>query len=70
MSAPYDDKCPNCGHEFSLADLKYMAIGDGWERRLWVTLPTGELVDVAFGDYNPATMTPDGPDYMKSRAKF
>ncbi len=47
-----------------------MAIGDGWERRLWVTLPTGERVDVAFGDYNAATMTPDSPYYMKNREKF
>ena len=59
MVAPYDGKCPSCGHEFSLADLKRMAIGDGWERYLWVTLPTGERRVVSFGDYNPATMHAD-----------
>ena len=36
MSAPYDGKCPNCAHEFTLADLGRMATGDGWERYLWV----------------------------------
>ena len=59
MPAPYDGKCPNCDHEFTLADLKRMATGDGWERYLWATLPTGERVNVGFNDYNPATMQPD-----------
>ena len=59
MATPYDGKCPDCGHEFSLVDLKRMAIGDGWDRYLWVILPTGERKNVSFDDYNPATMRPD-----------
>ena len=56
MATPYDGKCPNCGHEISLAELKRMAIGDGWERYLRVALPNGERKTVSFSDYNPATM--------------
>ena len=56
MATPYDGKCPNCGHEISLAELKRMAIGDGWERYLQVVLPTGKRMSVSFSDYNPATM--------------
>ncbi len=56
MLMPYDGKCPECGHEFELAELKRMAVGDGWERYLQVILPTGKRAAVGFCDYNPATM--------------
>ena len=61
MADPYDGKCPDCGHVFSLADLKRMAIGDGWQRYLWVVLPNGERTYVAFDEFNPATMKPTSP---------
>ena len=56
MSIPYDDNCPECGHEISLPELKRMAVGDGWERYFQVILPNGKRAAVGFCDYNPSTM--------------
>jgi len=60
-SPPFDPKCPGCGHTFTLAELKRMAVGDGWDRSLWILLPDGTRQAVSFADYNPRTMTP-APD--------
>ena len=50
--------CPTCGHEFSLADLKWMAVGDGWQRWVPCILPDGTRTAVTFDDYAPWCMTP------------
>lgn len=59
MSQPsdaYNGVCPKCGCVFTLADLSRMAVGDGWERWLWVRMPNGSECPVRFGDFNPAEM--------------
>jgi hypothetical protein len=47
-----------CKHEFSLVDLKTMAIGDGYRRVLGVYLASGERAVVDFNEFNPLIMTP------------
>jgi hypothetical protein len=58
MPDPFRPNCPDCGHRFSLADLKTMAIGDGWERYILVEAADGKREVVSFTDFNPATMKP------------
>jgi hypothetical protein len=56
-SDAYDGLCPSCGHVFTLADLKRMAVGDGWQR--WVMVEVdGKRQPVRFDDFDPQTMTP------------
>jgi hypothetical protein len=43
---------------FTLADLKRMAVGDGWQRWIMVTMPDGTRQPVRFDDFDPRTMTP------------
>jgi len=63
MVAPFDAGCPSCGHSFTLANLKRMAVGDGWQRYLWVELPNGKHAFVSFDQFVPATMRPiDAPE--------
>jgi hypothetical protein len=55
---PYDSKCPSCGHEFSLADLKRMAVGGGWQRMLLIENkadPRG-FSHVSFDEFDPVNM--------------
>jgi hypothetical protein len=58
MTKPAFPYCPNCKHEFSLVDLKTMAIGDGYRRMLGVYLASGERAVVDFNEFNPLIMTP------------
>jgi hypothetical protein len=58
VSPPFDPKCPCCGHLFSLADLRRMAVGDGFDRLIWIAKADGSRQAVSFDEYNPATMTP------------
>lgn len=53
---PYPKPCPQCGHKFTLAGLKEMAVGDGYQRLLPVLNERGEPVVIGFDDFNPATM--------------
>jgi hypothetical protein len=56
-SDAYDGACPSCGHVFMLADLRRMAVGDGWQRWIRVRLPNNTEALVAFDDFDPQTMT-------------
>jgi hypothetical protein len=55
MSTPFKEKCPCCGHKFSLSELKAMAVGDGWQRYLTID-DNGKRVVVSFDAYSPAFM--------------
>jgi len=55
---PHQENCPACGHKFTLADLKQMAIGDGWQRFLLVRLTDGSETVVSFDEFAPNVMTP------------
>jgi hypothetical protein len=55
-SDAYDGQCPTCGHVFTLADLKRMAVGDGWQRWIMVSMPDGTRQPVRFDDFDPQTM--------------
>ena len=57
----HDGVCPDCGHIFSLAELKRMAVGDGRERHLPVILPDGQRKVVSFDEFAPNAMTPLPP---------
>ncbi len=48
-----------------LADLKRMAMGDGWQRRMMVVAGDGERRVVTFEEYDPMSMTPVGHFYEK-----
>ena len=52
-SNAYDGKCPHCGHTFTLADLRHMAVGDGWQRYIRVQLADASIKAVAFDDFDP-----------------
>lgn len=56
MSDPFPKPCPNCGHAFTLAELKTMAVGDGWRRFIFIVGEDGNPLPVDFNDFNPATM--------------
>jgi len=56
MAIPFDDKCPDCGHTFSLVVLKRMAQGDGWRRLIAIKNADGSRGHVSFDQFNPATM--------------
>lgn len=61
-SNAFDGCCPGCGRIFSLADLKRMAVGDGWQRAFWAILPDGSRAVVTFDEFDPVTMREaDGP---------
>lgn len=55
-SDAFDGVCPDCGHVFTLADLRRMAVGDGWQRWIWARLPDGSEKPVRFDEFNPRTM--------------
>ncbi|RVT93725.1 hypothetical protein [Sphingomonas crocodyli] len=57
MSDPFPKPCPKCGHTFTLAELKTMAVGDGWRRFIIVEEKDGTLQPVDFNDFEPSTMT-------------
>lgn len=57
MSDPFPKPCPNCGHALSLADLKTMAVGDGFRRFIFVIGADGKPEPVDFNEFDPATMT-------------
>lgn len=56
-SPPHDGKCPQCAHVFTLAELKRMAVGDGFQRYIFVESADGPAL-VSFSDYDPLTMRP------------
>jgi hypothetical protein len=56
-SPPFDNACPQCGHTFSLSDLKRMAVGDGFQRYILVETPAGPK-PVSFTDFDPVRMKP------------
>jgi hypothetical protein len=56
MSDSFIGRCPSCGYTLGLAELKRMAVGDGWQRYLAVESDRGERVVVSFDEYNPTTM--------------
>lgn len=55
MAEPFSPCCPDCGRSFTLAELKHMAVGDGWQRHLRVNSDRGTEV-VSFDEFAPATM--------------
>lgn len=55
---PFDPCCPRCGHEFTLADLKKMAVGDGWQRFFLVRRSDGAEMVVSFDEFEPLDMVP------------
>jgi hypothetical protein len=57
MARPFKDSCPKCGHSFTLADLREMAVGDGFQRHMFVRLPDGTERVVSFDELHPPTMT-------------
>ncbi|MDT3683836.1 MAG: hypothetical protein RO009_02185 [Pseudorhodoplanes sp.] len=57
-SDAYDGCCPNCGKVYTLAELKKMAVGDGWQRYLRVIDREGVVRVVSFDEFVPTTMTP------------
>ena len=57
LNPPYKSACPDCGHEFTLPELKEMAVGDNWQRFFWARTHDGSERVVSFDEYNPATMT-------------
>jgi hypothetical protein len=65
MSLPaFDGNCPSCSHTFTLAQLKEMAVGDGWQRYLTVIDHRGVRRVVSFDEFNPASMEPhDGAEH-------
>jgi hypothetical protein len=56
-SDAYDGRCPSCGRTFTLADLRRMAVGDGWQRWILARLPDGSEKLVRFDEFDPLTMT-------------
>jgi hypothetical protein len=56
-SDAYDGLCPSCGHVFTLAELKRMAVGDGWQQRWIMVEVDGKRQPVRFDDFDPRTMT-------------
>ena len=58
MTTPFDKCCPSCGHEFTLPDLKKMAVGDGWQRFFLVRYADGDEGVVSFDDFDPVSMEP------------
>jgi len=56
MGMPFRSTCPDCGHSFSLSELKMMAVGDGWQRFLLVRLADGTEDVVSFDEFEPASM--------------
>lgn len=58
MATPFEKCCPSCGHEFTLPDLKKMAVGDGWQRFFLVRHSDGDEGVVSFDDYDPISMEP------------
>ena len=57
---PFRESCPSCEHTFSLAELKEMAVGDGYERMIVVRFEDGSEGTVWFDDYEPLCMTDIG----------
>jgi hypothetical protein len=57
-SDAYNGCCTGCGRVFNLADLKHMAVGDGWQRYLRVIDRHGQERVVSFDDFLPHSMTP------------
>jgi hypothetical protein len=55
-SDAFDGKCPNCGHHIALAELKRMAVGDGWQRYLAIAGVNGKPAIVSFDEYCPDSM--------------
>jgi hypothetical protein len=55
-SDAYDGRCPSCRHTFTLADLRRMAVGDGWQRWILARLPDGSEKLVRFDEFDPFTM--------------
>ena len=62
MFNAYDGKCPDCGRKFTLPDLRRMAVGDGWVRRIHAILSSGNQAVVTFDEFNPRVMRPAEPD--------
>jgi hypothetical protein len=53
-SDAHNGNCPQCGHSFTLAELKTMATGDGWQRFIPVALPDGTRAVVSFDARRPS----------------
>ena len=66
----FDPPCPKCGHEFSLADLKRKAMGDGLQRWIAARLPDGTVTPVRFADFDPVTMTDALEAVRKRKRRF
>ena len=53
---PFQERCPQCGNIFTLAELKEMAVGDGYMRHLLVRKYDGTECVVSFDEFDPHSM--------------